>query len=280
MPGWMDLIKGGSKFLGGQQSGGSGKAGGGGGVLATLGQRSNMPKQAITGLATSLVQGIQASRLKKKADAAFPELTDPRQTSFLAELNQKRKSLDMGAAYASGMNAIDTTNAGTNDAIVKAAGGDTGATLQALIQSQAASGAAKNNVLAQGQQQQYAYTKAAEDLNNLVSARELQLGLLRHNQYQAQWDKKSNAAGANLMAGVAALNEQKQDYAAPSTGTSTPPTNFPTNYGLAPSTPPPANPTPTPPMSIETTGAPAPKAVPEVTETMKGLGPVMSLVKR
>jgi hypothetical protein len=192
-------------MLGKMGGGGGGGGKGGGGMMSSAINGATKPLKASMSLATGLVQGIKASRLKKKAEAAFPELVDPKQASFLAELAQKKKSIDTGADFASGMQQIDTTNAGTNDAVIKAGGGDVGATMQGLLEAQMGAGIAKNNVLAQGQQQQYAYTNSYEDMLDKMSARKLQLQLLRNNQLNAQWDSASKASKANLAAGAAGL---------------------------------------------------------------------------
>lgn len=203
-----------SKMMGGKGGGGGG---GGGGMMSGIADRANMPKQAIIGLGSGLIQSIQAQSLKKKADAATPGLVDPRQASFLAELNQKRKSIDTGADFAAGMQAINTTNAGTNNALVAAAGGDAGGTIQALLQSERASNDSKNNVLAQGQGQQMQYNSMFNDLNNKIAARSLQLQMQRSQQARAEWAAKQQSASQNLMAGVAGLAEQKQQYGKPIT---------------------------------------------------------------
>jgi len=109
--------------------------------------------QAALGAGMGILQNLQAMKLKNQAETAMPGFVDPNQSAFLAELAQKRKSIETGADFAAGMNTIDTTNAGTNEAIVRSTGGDVGGTIQALLQSQGMANQAKNNVLAQGQQQ-------------------------------------------------------------------------------------------------------------------------------
>jgi hypothetical protein len=177
------------KALGGavsKKGGSGGKSGSTAGLSAGLG----------------LLQEIQAANLKKKANQAFPDLVDPNQAAFLAELGQKRKSIDTGADFAAGMGAIDTTNAGTNDAIVKSTGGDVGGTIQGLLQSERAAGDSKNAVLAQGQQQQTQYNAMYENMLNQISAKKMQLQLARSQQYRAEWAKMKQQANQNLLAGI------------------------------------------------------------------------------
>lgn len=214
---WTKIIQMGTKAADGQSGGSAGGGGKGNGMLGKIGARSNMPKEAIMGLGSGLIQSIQAHNLKNKADSAAPGLVDPRQASFLAELNQKRKAIDTGADFAAGMQAIDTTNAGTNNALVAAAGGDAGGTIQALLQSERTANDSKNNVLAQGQNQQMQYNSMFNDLNNKIAARSMQLQMQRSQQARAEWAAKQQSASKNMMAGVAGLMEQKQNYGQPQT---------------------------------------------------------------
>lgn len=195
--------KGGAAAGGG--GGGGEKKGGGGAIGSIIGRAKsdgNKPKQATMAIATGIIQQIQANKLRKKAEGAFPDMVDPNQAGYLAELGQKRKSIDTGADFAAGMNAIDTTNAGTNEALTKVTGGDATGTIQALLQSERTSADAKNNVLAQGQQQQLAYTQQYGDLLNQISNRKTQLQMQRSQQARAEWAQKQQAANQNWMVGI------------------------------------------------------------------------------
>src|ERR1700748_3203436 len=118
-----------------------------------MGLGSTISPTSFASLGQGLMQTIQAKGLKKDADAAFPALQDPQQMAFLSELNQKRKAMDSGAEFASGMNSIGASTTGTNNSIVQAGGGNVGATMQSLLQSQRVGQDAQNRVLANGQQQ-------------------------------------------------------------------------------------------------------------------------------
>lgn len=178
--------------------GGSGEGGGNQGTLSSV---------------TGLLQQLQANKLKKQADSEIPGMVDPNQAGFLSELQQKRKSLDTGAGYAAGQEAINSSTAGTNEALVRATGGDVGGTIQALLQSQKNAGIANNNLYAQGAQQQMAYTGMYNQLNNAIAARKLQLGLYRSQQDRAEWAQKQQMANQNLMAGLGIANSgQSSNY--------------------------------------------------------------------
>lgn len=189
----------------GGMMGGKGGGGGGGGMMqgiVAIGQKgTDLAKRTtqagVSGI-TALVQGIKAKKLKDKADAAMPELVDPGQAAFLSELQAKRRSIDTGADFAAGMQAIDSTNAGTNDALVRSAGGDAGGTIQALLQSERVAGDSKNNVLAQGQQQQMQYNSMYGNLLNDMSQRRLELQLMQSQQARAEWAKMQSNAAKNF----------------------------------------------------------------------------------
>lgn len=192
--------------------GGAGAASGGGGGASSMlsglggggggGGQSGQAIGAGISLATSLVQGIQAAKLKRKADSAMPEMVDPNQAAFLSELNQKRKSIETGADFAGAMDQIDATTAGTNEAITRNTGGDVGGTIQALLQSAGSANNAKNNVIAQGQQQQMAYNNMYGGLLNQIAARRMQLQMYNSQQARGEWAKKQQAANQNFQAGI------------------------------------------------------------------------------
>jgi hypothetical protein len=158
---------------------------------------------APVSMATGALQSLQAMRLKKKAEGSMPGEVDSRQAAHLSELAQKRKSIDTGADFAAGMQAVDTGQAGTNAAIVKATGGDVGGTVQALLQAQRGADTAKGNVLAQGQQQRMGYDSMYGDLMNKISARQLQLQMYKSQQARAEWAQKKQTSSQNMMAGIA-----------------------------------------------------------------------------
>lgn len=269
----------------GGMMGGGGKGGGGGqqggGMMSSLVNGATKPMRATMGLATGAIQGIQAMRLKKKADAAFPELVDPNQAGYMAELNQKRKSIETGADFSEGMQAIDTTNAATNDALTRVTGGDVGGTIQALLQSERAAGDSKNRVLAQGQAQQMNYDQAYGNILDQIAGRKLQLQMARSQQLRAEWDRKSKLASANLQAGMAGLvpggNSNPQPAAQLGGGAGGNGLNVSDMMQMVPKANTGLSNVPSAPSSAPVS---APKVTPAVTETAKGLGPVMSLISK
>jgi len=160
---------------------------------------------AALSIGLGAAQSIQANKLKNKAESAFPEMVDPNQSAFLAELGQKRKSMETGAEFASGMKEAESTGAGTMQAITQAAGGDSGSTIQGLLQAQKGINASKNQVLAQGQSQQQGVDAVYANMLNKISARKMQLQLQRSQQAMGEWAKKQGAVSQNLTTGVTGL---------------------------------------------------------------------------
>jgi len=158
-----------------------------------------------TQAALGIIQNIQANKLKKNADSAAPPLVDPNQAAFLSELNQKRASLDSGTAFAAGINNINATGAGTNNALVRAGGGDVGGTIQSLLESERATNDSKNQLMGQGQHEQDFNNTMYGDLLNKVSARKMQLQLQKSQQLRAEWAQKQQGANQNTMAGFTNL---------------------------------------------------------------------------
>lgn len=183
-----------------------GGMGGLGGEIAGAGATGGLSLiPAALQIGSSIVQNISAAKKKKQADSLMPGTVDPHQAAFLAELNQKRKAIDTGADFGAGMNAINSTNASTNEALTRASGGDTGATIQGLLGAQRVAGDAGNNVIAQGQQQQMGYNSMYNDLNNKMAARAMQIQMQRSQQARAEWAQKKQTANQNMMSGVAGL---------------------------------------------------------------------------
>lgn len=182
--------------------------------------RAKSDMAATVGGVTGIIEGIQAIRAKRKANSEFPGLIDPQQAAFLSEMNQKRKALDTGAEYTAGMDAANEGNASVNDAIIKSTGGDTGSTIQSLLQSERVMGQNQNNVLAQSQNAQKFFTGVSADMLNRIAGRKMQLELAKSSQDRAEWAQKSQDATANILNAVGRMGPGKN---IPAGGGGTPP---------------------------------------------------------
>lgn len=175
-----------------------------GGALAKL--MKSVPMDSVLGGAKGVGQMISGARSRRAADNFQPAQYDPQQLAWLAEIQQKRRSINSGSAYAADMAAIDATTAGTNQAIAGAAGGDVGGTIQGLLAASQAANRSKNNVLAQGQNQMYQYTAFGSQMQNLISQRALEVDLAQQAQQRAQWAQSQQDAFGNTTNAAARIN--------------------------------------------------------------------------
>lgn len=162
---------------------------------------------ALIGLLKGAGQGAGAKRDQRAADNLQPSLYDPQQQAFLAEINQKRKSINSGSAYAADMGDINQSQAGTNQAIVQTAGGDSAGTIQGLLAAQQGAGRLKNQVLGQAGQEGQFYNTFGNNLLANISGRAMQLQLAQQTQKRAQWAQKSQDSFANITNGVARMGD-------------------------------------------------------------------------
>ena len=174
-----------------------GSQAGKGSSSGVMGNISNT-RASLLGAGIGIIQGLKARKAKKAADALMPPASDPTQLAFLAEMNQKRRSLNTGSAFAANMGYLKQAAAGTNQAIVQAGGGDVAGTMQALLGSQANIARGMNQVLGQADEQQKFYNTFASDLTNKIAQRRMELALSKSLQKRAEWAQYSQDAYANL----------------------------------------------------------------------------------
>lgn len=190
-------------------------------ILTKGGNRAGQGVGALTGAA----QLIGAGQAKKKAMASTPEMLDPTQGAFLAELQQKKNALNVGSQYSSSIDAINDNMAQTQDVLAGNSGGDAGGTVAALLKSQQAANQGVGQVLAQGQQSEGMYTGLYGNLLDKISQRKLELGLLGRAQNMAEWAQKKQAGTANFLAGAQNFMDWKggdKKATTPATGTAAP----------------------------------------------------------
>lgn len=181
-------------------SGGSGSSGSSNGSGGSLG----LPMQS-SALPVGIIQMLQGQEKKNQANSYMPEYSDPTQLALLSEIAQKRKAMETGAEFASGMNSIGASMAGTNNAIVQSGAGDVSGTIAGLLKSQRVGNDAKNQVLANGQQNEGMYNNMYMNMLDKIAARKMQLQLYKSQQAQAEWAQKSKEGFANAAAGSSYL---------------------------------------------------------------------------
>lgn len=167
-------------------------------IMGKIGNRAG----AATGMGMGLGQIIQGSAAKKRAIEATPEMMDPTQGAFLAELQQKKNALNTGAEYTSSLDAIGDRMAQTQDVLAGNSGGDAGGTIAALLKSQQTANQGEGQILGQGQQSEALYNGMYGDLLNKMAQRKMELGLLSRAQNMATWAQKSQNGMSNLVAGA------------------------------------------------------------------------------
>ncbi len=138
----------------------------------------------------------------------MPEMVDPAQGAFLAELQQKKNALNTGSEYTSSLDAIGDNMAQTQDTLAGNSGGDVAGTVSALLKSQMVANKGAGNILAQGQQNEGMYTGLYGNLLDKVTQRKMELGLLSHAQNEAEWAQDKQAGMANITAGA----QQMMDF--------------------------------------------------------------------
>lgn len=171
---------------------------------------------AGTGAAFGILQGIigmgKANKAGNQANNLQPPLYDPQQLAMLDEIQQRRKSLQTGSAFAGGMGLIDSTTAGTNQAITEVTGGDIGNTIQGLLSAQSNAGIAKNQLLGESDTQNQFYSTLGADLQSKISSRAMELQLAMQAQKRAEWAQGKQDATGNLNAGVALTDPGSIDW--------------------------------------------------------------------
>lgn len=201
--------------LGGMAGGAIGKMASG----AISGDNKSMTQQAgQSGMAMGIGQMLSGLSSKKSAEGYFPSYQDPKQMALLAEIGQKKKSLETGADFAEALRGINQAQGATQAGIIKATGGDVGGTIQGLLQSERTTANARNQAYAQGAGQQMAYNSLYSNLLNNIEARDLQLRMQQSQQKMAEWAQSMKEGRQNFLAGMANsmappdINPEGQNY--------------------------------------------------------------------
>lgn len=230
------------------------------GILSAASQKMDKISGAGTGVAVAALQGLYAINQKKKADAAFPELVDPNQAAFLAEIGQKKNALTTGADTSEGLDTIEQSQAAVNDAITRNAGGNAGGAIQGLLSAQSNTNMGKNQVLAGAYNNQMNMNNAYGNLLNLITMKKQSLQLRREQGLRAEYSSAANAAMNNFLAAVAQKKPgevQTSPAAAPASNMTPPISNM--LLGKPQST------------AVEATGAQAPMVTPSPEKTLASL---------
>jgi hypothetical protein len=189
-------------MLGGMKSksGGSGGGGGGGNILKYLGKPLATPLGAMTLGAINL---FEARKARNEAEGLMPSLYDPNQLALLSEIEQKRRSINTGSAFAADINELQSGTAQAMGAISRVTGGDVAGTVNALLAAQQAGARGVNQALAKSDQMGLQYDSLYSNMAKRVSDRAMQLQLAERTQKLAEWAQAKQDGMANLGAGIA-----------------------------------------------------------------------------
>lgn len=158
-----------------------------GNMWSTYGKMMKHGTQTMYIGANVLSNYIKGRKYQKKADAAKPPLVDQQEASFLNDIQMRRKNIDTGVGYATQERQADQLTAETQGNVLKAGGGDVGATINGLmLAARMGSQAFNEGAVTQASQQQNMYTQMAGGLVSKIADRKMQLQLADRAQYLAQ----------------------------------------------------------------------------------------------
>ena len=152
-------------------------------------------------------QAREASALKQQRDAALAAipLEDPRQVQILEEVRRRRRAFETGTAFESQLRNLRSAQTGTQQNILRAAGGAGGAAIGGLSRTQLAVGRGISDIGRTSMQAQLSLTDRIAQQSNLITKRKDQLQLGRFGQLSAEAAQKEKEANANRNAGQAQL---------------------------------------------------------------------------
>jgi len=184
----------------GGMMGGGGGGGKGGGMMKGIARGAAAPISMAVGLGQMIAGAVQ----KKKAEKLMPGMEDPEQRAELEDVKQRMASATSGtdAMTAANLRNVAQGTAQTQNTIARNTGGDVGGTVSAMLQSQRTGDSSANQVYGQARQQLPYFMTMKNTMLNNIAQRKLELGLLKHNQVQAQAEANKKSGFGNLMQGV------------------------------------------------------------------------------
>jgi len=178
---------------------------------AKLGSVLPGPGTLIGAGAGALIGGIAGGAgAKKTADERekglqLPGLEDPTQTSRRLEVERIAKNIQAGtdSATQTALNEGKGTTAAAQSRISRVTGGNSGATVDALLKSQRAGQSAANQSIAQGQTRLPFFMNLGQQIANRQEQRKLELDLLGRAQTSAETAQEGKERNVNFNAALA-----------------------------------------------------------------------------
>lgn len=178
---------------------------GGGGLGGLLAGAAGGPAGVALGVGTGLLQLGSSLAQKKKAQEATPTAEDPELRRFLNEIDRRRRTFETGAAFQAGSRALRTQQAATQQGILKAGGGDIGASISGLARSQRGTQSAFNELVGRAEARQDQMTQLFGSVLNRIAQRRLELGLLAQSKAEAQAASSKRQGQANILQSLTRL---------------------------------------------------------------------------
>lgn len=175
-----------------------------GGAIGALGAAAG-PIGAGISAAVGVGQGIASIVKKARARKLAPPPEDIEQRRFLQEITRQRRGFQTGTAFQQARRQLRQQQASTQQGILRAGGGATGATLQAFARAGRGTQEAFGEIAARGQEQERFLTNLQANLLNRISQRKLSLRLLERSQALAESAQLRREAFGNVL-GTAGQN--------------------------------------------------------------------------
>lgn len=141
---------------------------------------------------------------QRKAKSMLPPPNDYMEGNFLGELDRMRKSFATGSAYASKLRELRNIQESTNQGIISAAGGNTGAAITGLARTGSNVASAYGDIAAEGEKRMDTYNSMYGDLLMRMANRRADLGMMQYGQAQEK-GAEQRKAGLNTLLQLASV---------------------------------------------------------------------------
>lgn len=173
----------------------------GGGLGGAIGGPAGAKVGAQIGTgAGQLISGLISGG---KGQQAGPPSEDPELRRFLNEIDRRRKTFETGAAFQVGKRELRQQQAATQQGILRASGGASGAAISGLARSQRGTQTAFNELIGRGEARQDQMTQLFGNVLNRIAQRRLELSLAEQAKQEARQASSQRQGTANILQGVA-----------------------------------------------------------------------------
>lgn len=183
---------------------------------AALGATGGLSALAVPlgAIAGGIAGGIKGKKNQRKdPNQNLPSIEDPTQTSRMLEVDRIARNIRAGSdpATQTALAQNAQTTGATQSRLSRITGGNTGATVDALLKAQRAGQSAGNQAIAQGQSRLPFFQNLAQQLSSRASQRQLELELLDRAQKSAERAQSQKEQNVNRNAAIASGMPGLQD---------------------------------------------------------------------